>query len=169
MKFSLLLLCTMLFAVVVSSQTVDKMQSAADLFVSSYNANEPDKISDRFNTQMKAAVPAEVLKGSFELFSKELGRIKELGQPRHVSKSVYVYPVTFEKGKRDLLIALDDEGRIAGLQLREAAPEIAKNTSRNQTKMILPFKGEWTIGWAAIRPHKTIIRITRISDSHSTY
>ncbi len=136
------------FAMTVFGQTAsEKVQKTAELFVSAYNAKDYAQIEAQFNAQMKAAVPTDKLKEFLDGLHRDLGKIVKIGSPDFIAPAVANFPAEFERGKMTLLIALDAEGKIGGLRVAPPQSAKPKNTSRNQTKLILPFKGEWLVVW----------------------
>ena len=123
------------------------LQKAAEAFAAAYNAKEYARIEETFGPQMKAAVPAEKLTELLNSTHEQFGKTVKVGAGKSPQPGVIVCPVEFERGKLDLLIALDKNGKVAGLRLSPPAPEAKPNTSRNQTALSLPFKGEWFIFW----------------------
>ncbi len=66
----------------------------------------------------------------------ELGKIVKLGTPNMVAPSAAAFPAEFERGKMDLLVALDAEGKIAGLRIappQQAAPPSDAKTQKHKT------------------------------------
>lgn len=138
----------LIFAIGIFGQTqTEKVQEEADDFVLNYNAKNYAVIEQSFNAQMKKAVPGDKLKEFLDGTHQQLGKIVALGRPRFNAPAAAVFPADFERGKLELLIVLDNEGKIAGLRIAPPPAEKPKNTSRNQTRMILPFKGEWLVVW----------------------
>ena len=125
----------------------EKVQKMAELFVAAYNAKDYAQIGEQFNADMKAAVPTDKLNAFLNDLQSNYGKIAKLGTPSFINQTAASFPVEFERGKMSLLIALDAEGKIAGLRVAAPPSEKAKNTSRNRTKLILPFKGEWFVVW----------------------
>ncbi len=142
-------LFTLMFAVMnVFGQTdAEKVQKTAEIFVSAYNAKNYQQIDAQFNAGMKAAVPTDKLNAFLDGLHADFGKILKLGSPNFVSATAANFPVEFERGKMSLFIALDKEGKIAGLSVKPPPTKKPKNTSRNQTKLSLPFKGEWFVVW----------------------
>lgn len=147
-KIPFCLSLVLFFAMTVFGQTpAEKVQKMAELFVSAYNAKDYAKIEAQFNAQMKAAVSGEKLKEFLAGLHKDLGKIGKLDAPEFLAPSVANFPAEFERGKLVLLIALDAEGKIGGLRLSPPEQPKPRNTGRNKTGMILPFKGDWFIFW----------------------
>lgn len=148
MKFLLCICAGLILAVNIFAQTdAEKIQKAAETFVSQYNSKDYAAIEQSFNAQMKKAVPNDKLKEFIDGTHTQFGKIVTLGKPKFPAPTIGVFPTDFERGKLELLVALDGEGKIAGLRIMPPQAEKPKNTSRNKTKMILPFKGEWLIVW----------------------
>ena len=139
----------MLFlAMITNGQTAaEKVLKTAELFVSAYNTKDYAAIDAQFNADMKAAVPTDKLKAFLGDLHNNYGKITKLGAAQFVSSSAANFPVEFEQGKMSLLIALDADGKIGGLRVAPPPAPKQKNISRNQTKLSLPFKGEWFIVW----------------------
>jgi murein DD-endopeptidase MepM/ murein hydrolase activator NlpD len=124
----------------------EKVRETAEFFRTAFNAKSYREIEARFNRQMREAVSGTRLTEFLDGLHRDLGQITKLYPPDFLNPTMAVFPAEFERGKLDLLVALDDEGNIAGLRLTPPA-ERPKNTFRNKTKMSLPFKGEWLVFW----------------------
>ncbi len=146
-KIVFCLILEVFFVMAVIGQTSsEKFQQTAKNFVSAYNAKDYAQIEQRFNAQMKAAITTDKLKKFLDDLYADSGKITKLGAPNFAAPSVANFPADFERGKWILMIALDAEGKIAGLRVFPPTDK-PKNTSRNQIKMALPFKGEWLVFW----------------------
>ena len=142
-------------AMAVFGQTAaEKVKNTAEFFVSAYNAKDYAKIERQFNAQMKAAVSGDKLKEFLDNLRADLGNITNLGAPDFIAPSAANFPAEFERGKMTLLVALDAEGKIAGFRVTPPEPPKPKNASRNQTKLSLPFKGEWFVVWGGDAPEQ---------------
>ena len=133
-------------AVFAQSDNAD-LQKTADLLVSAYNAKNYAQIEEQFNAQMKTAVSVDQLKSFLDSVHKDFGKITTLGKLQINSPRSAIFPADFERGKMDLFIALDSEGKIAGFRISPPKPDRPANISRNKIKMNLPFKGEWFVFW----------------------
>ncbi|CAN5451872.1 hypothetical protein BH20ACI1_BH20ACI1_18370 [soil metagenome] len=125
----------------------EKFQQTAENFVSAYNAKDYEQIEQQFNSEMKAAITSDKLKKILDDLHAGSGKITKLGAPNFAAPSTADFPADFERGKWILSISLDAKGKIAGFQVKVPQPFKPKNTSRSQTKLILPFKGEWLVVW----------------------
>ncbi|MFL6375772.1 MAG: peptidoglycan DD-metalloendopeptidase family protein [Pyrinomonadaceae bacterium] len=132
---------------VLGQSAYERLRATGDLFVTNYNASTYTVIQERFNGQMNAAVPRDKLAGFLDGLHKDLGRLVSIGTPNMIGAGAARFDANFEKGKMDLILALDGEGKIAGLSIRPPAPVKPRNTSRNKTPLDLPFKGDWFVFW----------------------
>ncbi|MCU1290835.1 MAG: zinc-dependent peptidase peptidase family [Acidobacteria bacterium] len=132
----------------------EKVQKTAELFVSAYNAKDYVPFEREFNAKMKAAVPSVNLKEFLDGLHRELGEISKLGSPQLSAPTVGNFPTEFERGKMVVMVTLDAEGKIAGFRITAPPAAKPKNSSRNKTKLILPFKGEWLVVWGGDTPEQ---------------
>ncbi len=143
------------FATAVNGQiSSEKFQQTAENFVSGYNTKDYAQIERQFNAEMKAAITTDKLKKFLDDLQAGSGKITKLGVPTFAAPSVANFPADFERGKWILSFALDAEGKIAGFQVKPPQAVKPKNTSRNQTKLILPFKGKWFVVWGGDTPER---------------
>lgn len=154
-KMMFCLIIGLLFAITAFGQTPsEKVQKMAELFVSAYNAKDYAQIERQFNAQMRAAITTDKLKEFFDNLHADSGKIVKLGSPNFSAPTAANFPADFERGKWVLLVALDAEGKISGFRVTPPLSDKPKNTSRNQTKLILPFKGEWFVVWGGDTPEQ---------------
>jgi murein DD-endopeptidase MepM/ murein hydrolase activator NlpD len=145
LKFAILFA---LFSVTVMAQSnQEKVRQTAEMFVAAYNSKDSARIEKEFNAEMSAAVTSVKLKKFIDETESQFGKIVKLETPNFVAPTVAVFPVEFERGKLNLLIALDAQGKIGGLRLSPVELPKPRNINRNQTKLALPFKGEWFVVW----------------------
>ena len=150
-KIAFCLVLEVFFVMAVAGQSSsENVKKTAELFVSAYNAKDYAQIGQQFNVQMKAAVPTDKLNKFLDDLHADSGKITKLGAPNFNAPNEAAFPADFERGKWVLFVTLDAEGKIAGL--RVAPPAKPKTTSRNKTKLILPFKGEWLVVWGGDTP-----------------
>ncbi len=148
MKTLKLAILFVLFSLTVSAQSSqEKVQQTAEMIVTAYNAKNFTRIGKEFNAEMSAAITPDKFKEFLDQTHTDLGKIVKLGMANFVAPTVAAFPAEFERGKMELLVALDAQGKIGGLRIAPPQSPKPKNTSRNQTKLALPFKGEWFIFW----------------------
>ena len=152
MKKILYLIVGWLFATTAFGQTSsEQVQKMADVFVTAYNSKDYASIERQFNAPMKAAVPPEKLTKFLDDLHAGSGKIIKLGALKFTAPTAN-FPADFERGNWIISITLDAEGKIAGLVVKPPPSDKPKNTSRNQTKLILPFNGEWFVVWGGDAP-----------------
>ena len=153
MKNIICLILLMFLTMKVSGQNAsEKVQKTAEIFAANYNAKNYAQIGEQFNADMTAAIPSDKLIAFVDDLQSSYGKIAKLGTASFINQSAANFPVEFERGKMSLLIALDKDGKIAGLRVSPPLSEKPKNTSRNRTKLSLPFKGEWFVVWGGDTP-----------------
>ncbi|MDQ6787381.1 MAG: peptidoglycan DD-metalloendopeptidase family protein [Acidobacteriota bacterium] len=144
-KFTFLL--ALLSLPVFAQSNQGKVQQTAEMFVAAYNAKDYARIEKEFNAEMSAAISSDKLKEFLDETRNQLGKIVKIETPNFLAPTAAVFPAEFERGRMDLLVALDAEGKIAGLRIAPPPAPRQPNTLRNQTKLALPFKGEWFVVW----------------------
>ena len=152
-KFLRLIIGWLLASTVFGQTDLEKFQKTAELFAAAYNANDYAQIERQFNAPMKTAVPPENLTKFLDDLRVGSGKLIKLGSPIFNAPTAN-FPAEFERGKWILSITLDAEGKIAGLVITPPSSGKPKNTSRNQTKLILPFNGEWFVVWGGDTPEQ---------------
>lgn len=121
--------------------------SAADKIVGHYNRGHYDSIFYLFDQGMKDALPLQQTVGFFSEMRKGYGEIlkyefidKKQGADR--------YKTAFSNDISWMTIAENQKGEISGLLFTAYdGPGAIISTTRNTTKMILPFEGEWFVFW----------------------
>ena len=147
-KISVCFSFVLFLAMTIFGQTsAEKVQKTAELFVNSYNAKNYRQIEEQFNAEMKAAIPTDKFKEFLDNLHADSGKILKINSPDFIATWVANFAAEFERGKWTLLIALDAEGKIAGLRVTPPQAAKPKNARRNQSKLTLPFKGEWLVVW----------------------
>lgn len=138
-----------LFSMTVLAQSnQEKIRQSAEMVVAAYNGKDYVRLEKEFNAEMSAAVTPLTLKEFVDHIQYLFGKITKLGTPKFIGQAAAVFPAEFERGgKMDLIISLDDQGKISELKFEPPQQPKPKNTKRNQTKFALPFKGEWFVVW----------------------
>jgi murein DD-endopeptidase MepM/ murein hydrolase activator NlpD len=113
-------------------------------FVSFYNVDKNDSIVAMFSPEMNAALPIEKFTQVSAGLKLQLGSIKKIRFVRLQSASA-LYETTFDNAVLGMTITLNPKNEIAGLLFKPYTE--AKEIIRNNTKMKLPFKGEWSVTW----------------------
>jgi hypothetical protein len=113
-------------------------------FVSFYNVDKNDSIVAMFSPEMNAALPLDKFSQVTAGLKVQFGVIKKIRFVRLQSASA-LYEITFDNAVLGMTITLNPKNEIAGLLFKPYNE--AKEIIRNNTKMKLPFKGEWSVTW----------------------
>jgi hypothetical protein len=117
-------------------------------FEKHYNAGAYDSIFSMFSDQMKAALPLSNSTQFLTNLKAQAGRIQSRAFVRYENGVVALYKTNFENAVLGLYLAADNKGQINGMLIKEFQEESQPAAPvRNTTKLILPFKGEWTVLW----------------------
>ncbi|HAS42864.1 MAG TPA: peptidase M23 [Microscillaceae bacterium] len=148
--FLILLILAPLFSFgQVETQAAKKVSA---LFEQHYNANEYQKIFDMFSDQLKARLPLETTTITVKRLKSQAGKIKHRQFIRYENETFASYKTTFERGTFALNISLNGGAEIDGLFIKPFKEVDLPKLTRNQTKLILPFEGEWTVVWGGDTP-----------------
>ena len=147
MKKSLSLLLSILLTLSSFAQTeTPALKTVASNFEKHFNAGEYEAIFNEFSPQMQTALPLEKIKEVMTGLTAQLGKITGR-EFTGFEQGFAIYKTQFEKGIMAVRISVDDQAKINGLFF---SPYVADNTptpERNTTKLILPFRDEWTVIW----------------------
>lgn len=126
-----------------SEKQTDKNISA--VFVRNFNSSDYERIFNLFSSEMKNALPKDKNTKFLSDLKQQAGNIKSREFRRYVRGSFASYRAKFEKGLFTINISTNHDSEINGLYIEpfEDLPVL----KRNSTKLILPFKGEWTVFW----------------------
>ena len=115
-------------------------------FENFYNAENYDSIYALFSVEMKKALPNDRTTEFLSGLHSQAGKITK----RHFVKymaSYAAYKTNFERALFSLNISLNSNAEINGLFIKPFTDETLPKLERNISKLILPFKGEWTVVW----------------------
>jgi hypothetical protein len=141
-----LFILLLLVSVVSFSQEEENYKNVISEFESYYNDKNYDAIYNMFNYNMKKALPLVATKAFFADLNNTLGNISKVEFNKSSDLS-HIYKTTFASEVRDVIINLDKNNKIGGLQVTYHKPKDLKVLERNTTKMILPFNEEWFVFW----------------------
>lgn len=138
-------LALLAFVSAASGQDLEAHTKVANRLKEAMNGGDYSGIEAMFNTEMAKALPLTKTTAFFQGVTKQYGKLQRLDEPRATGGAM-IFPAHFERGTLDLQIALDNDGKVAGLFLKPSAP--AKPASKkHQTQLTLPFKGRWLVFW----------------------
>jgi len=115
-------------------------------FEKHYNSGEYEQIFDLFSDEMKTALPIEKTTGFLKGLKIQAGKITKREFVRY-EQTYASYKTNFERALFAVNISLDENAKINGLLVKPFKEINLPTIERNQTKMILPFKEEWTVFW----------------------
>ncbi|MEP7198122.1 MAG: peptidoglycan DD-metalloendopeptidase family protein [Saprospiraceae bacterium] len=121
-------------------------KTIADKFEIFYNGEKPDSIFAMFSDEMQKALPIDKTTEFITGLNSQVGKIIK----RHFIKyqtSYASYKTNFEKALFTVNISLNNNSKINGLFVKPYADDNLPKIERNETKLQLPFKGEWTVFW----------------------
>ena len=116
-------------------------------FEKHYNSNEYQEIFEMFSDEMKTASPIEQTTDFFKGLKDQAGKITIREFIKYENGTYASYKTIFERALFALNISLDKNYKINGLSIKPFNESNLPQLKRNQTKLILPFKEEWTVFW----------------------
>jgi len=116
-------------------------------FEKNFNANNFETIFNMFSSHMQTAVPLDKLTPFLTNLKSEAGNITKREFIRYQNGSVAVYKTNFERALYALNISVDNDSKINGFAVTIFRDNTIAKMERNSTKLILPFKEEWTVFW----------------------
>ena len=148
MKGRLVLACLVLLATPLAAQQELGAEHAkvAEQLVKAINGDDQAGVQKLFNAIMAAAFPPEKAGPFFRGLVAQYGKIAKVDAPRMSEPPAALMRLHFERGKFDLKLVLDGEGKIAGLWILPPKPDLPV-PKRNTTPLALPLKGTWHVYW----------------------
>ena len=143
-KIFILIAVILISNIGISQTEKDNYKQVSTRFVSFYNVDKNDSIVAMFSPEMNAALPLDKFSQVTAGLKVQFGVIKKLRFVRLQSASA-LYETTFDNAVLGMTITLNPKNEIAGLLFKPYTE--AKEIIRNNTKMKLPFKGEWSVTW----------------------
>lgn len=122
-RFLLPLITLVAFAAHINGQAPVKIDAVAVMqaTLTQLTKGDYDAIVANFDDKIRAAMPADKLRGTWEGMQQQFGAIKEVSKPRVVSKGDYqvaIANVQFERVTLEMQTVVDKAGKIAGLVFR---------------------------------------------------
>ena len=148
MKASIL---SLLFIFIISGSSAQTetavYKTIVDKFELNYNNDNYDSIFFMFDANMQNALPLEKTNEFLTGLKAQAGQITKRQFIKYANGTVAVYKTNFEQALFTLNISLDNISKINGLFIKPFVDETQPKLLRNTTKLILPFKDEWTVIW----------------------
>ena len=121
-------------------------KTIADKFEENYNNSNYDSIFRMFSTEMQNALPLDKTHEFLEGLKLQAGQITQRQFVKY-QQTYASYKTNFEKAVFALNISVDNNSKINGLFVKPYKESDLPKIERNTTKLLLPFKGEWTVIW----------------------
>ena len=145
------LILSLLFMLIISNSFAQTetatYKTVASKFELNYNAGRYDSIFFMFDVIMQNALPPEKTNEFLTGLKEQAGQIKKMEFVKYVNGTVAVYKTSFEKALFAMNISLDNNQKINGLFVKPYVEESQPKMQRNLTRLMLPFKDEWTVVW----------------------
>jgi len=145
-KLILVILITSPFLVLCQTEKEISKNISAE-FEKNYNSDEYQEIFKMFSDEMKAYLPIEQTTDFLKGLNNQAGKITSRKFIKYENGAYASYKTTFERAIFALNISIDKNSKINGLLVKPFKESNFPKLERNQTKFILPFKGEWTVFW----------------------
>jgi murein DD-endopeptidase MepM/ murein hydrolase activator NlpD len=145
-KLILFILITSPFLVFCQTEKEISKKISAE-FEKNYNSDEYQEIFKMFSDEMKAYLPIEQTTDFLKGLNNQAGKITSREFIKYENGTYASYKTTFERAIFALNISIDKNSKINGLLVKPFKESNLPKLERNQTKLILPFKGEWTVFW----------------------
>lgn len=147
MKIIVALLNLILMTNIAFGQSEKPMyKTVADSFEYNYNAENFDAIFSNFSTEMQSALPLDQTKEFLIGLKQQAGKITKRQFVKY-EQGYASYKTNFENALFAVNISVDDHAKINGLFVAPFKESDLPTLVRNKTKLILPFKDEWTVIW----------------------
>lgn len=121
-------------------------KAVAENFEKNYNADNFDAIFSSFSAEMQNALPIGKTKDFLTELKAQAGRITKRIFVKY-EQSYASYKTNFERALFTVNISVDNADKINGLFVKPYKESNLPKIERSTSKLILPFKGEWTVIW----------------------
>jgi murein DD-endopeptidase MepM/ murein hydrolase activator NlpD len=121
-------------------------KTVAESFETNYNADNFDAIFASFSTEMQNFLPLNKTKEFLTGLKTQAGKIRKRQFVKY-EQSYASYKTNFERALFAVNISVDNNSKINGLFVKPYQESNLPKLVRNTTKLILPFKEEWTVIW----------------------
>lgn len=121
-------------------------KNVADSFEANYNSDNFDAIFSSFSPEMQTALPLDKTKEFLTGLKTQVGKITKRQFVRY-EQTYASYKTNFERALFAVNISVDNNAKIKGLFVKPFKESNLPTIARNSTKLILPFKDQWTVIW----------------------
>jgi len=145
-NFAAVFLCSFFMNLSFAQTEKPSYKSVADSFEINYNAGNFEAIFAKFSEDMKHALPMDKTKAFLTGLKTQVGKIDKREFVKY-EQTYASYKTKFERGLLALNISVDNNSNINGLLVKPFKENSLPKMVRNNTKLVLPFKDEWTVVW----------------------
>lgn len=145
-KLSILLL-TLIPILSMAQTEKETYKKVSSEFENHYNSNDYTKLFELFSAEMKAALPIVQTTDFVKGLKSQAGKIQNREFTKYENGSYASYKTNFERALYAVNISLDNEAKINGLFVKPFKESNLPKLETNKSKLILPFKEEWTVVW----------------------
>ena len=124
----------------------DSYKTVAEQFEKNYNAANNEAVFADFSSEMQNALPLTKTADFFNGLRLQAGRITKREFIKY-ENTYAVYKTEFERAVFAVLISIDGNLKINGLLIKPFVDTNHPKPERNTTRLMLPFKDEWTVFW----------------------
>ncbi|WP_343674308.1 peptidoglycan DD-metalloendopeptidase family protein [Chitinophaga sp.] len=121
-------------------------KAVADSFELNYNRDNFDAIYSGFSPEMKNALPIDQTRKFLAGLKQQAGKITKREFIKY-EQTYASYKTNFERALFAINISIDNNLKINGLFVKPFKESNSSKIDSNKTKLILPFKDEWTVIW----------------------
>ena len=121
-------------------------KAIAGRFETFYNAGDYDSIFALFSDEMRKALPLDKTTAFLAELNAQAGKITKREFKKYQA-GYASYKTNFERALWAVNISIDDNAKINGLFIKPFIDEDVPMMQRNVSKLVLPFKDEWTVVW----------------------
>jgi len=145
----IILLALLLFTINWASAQTEKSgdKKVSEIFEQKFNSDDFNGIFDMFSAEMKNTLPQKEAINFFAELKEGAGDIRNLEFKNYVKGTFASYKATFQKEIYSLNISTNKQLEITGIYIEPFLEKNVAELERNSTKLILPFKGRWNVGW----------------------
>ena len=147
MKYLLYILTLFITNTAIAQQETTISKNIANEFHQKYNANDYEGVYSLFSKEMKSFMPHDKTITFLSRLNTQAGTIKQRTFIKYPQAHVALYKTTFERALVALFISVDANSKINGLMVKPYVNEKLPKLKRSISKLILPFKEEWTVFW----------------------
>jgi murein DD-endopeptidase MepM/ murein hydrolase activator NlpD len=145
-KIRIFLISITMGTIAFGQQESDTQRFVMGKLVRHYNAGEFDSIFTDFSPDMQKALPIAQTREFFRGLKQQAGSINNRSFVKY-EQSFASYKTIFERGLFSVNVSIDAQSKINGLLVKPFKEGSSPAIERNETRLILPFRDEWTVVW----------------------